>query len=136
MLNINESMWSRDSATTTTMAKTPNAWGNATTEMAIPRRGQFSTANSNNVDPSNPGSAINTNGVASTVSSGHTATAPVVGVGPEGPGVPGGPAGGRLKFMFSPEDMTESVLFGGPSQKIGLEDAMERLNMVSYNTVK
>ena len=49
MLNINESMWSRDSATTTTMAKTPNAWGNATTEMAIPRRGQFSTvANSNN----------------------------------------------------------------------------------------
>ena len=122
MLNINESMW-RDSTTTTTMAKTPNAWGTSN-DMAIPRRNQFSTANSNNVDPgSNPGPAINTNGVSGPASTGP----PVVGVA----GVPGGPAGERLKFMFSADEMTESVLFGGPSQKIvGIEDAMDRLNMV------
>ena len=107
MLNINESMW-RDSATTTTMAKTPNAWGTSN-DMTIPR-----------------------NGVSGPPTSGGP---PVVGAGgSEGPGGPGGPAGGgHLKFMFSPEDMTESVLFGGPSQKIaGLEVAMERLNMVRY----
>ena len=118
-------MW-RDSATTTTMAKTPNAWGTAN-DMAIPRRNQFSTANSNNGDPgSNTGSTINTNGVSGPASLGHTSSGPPV-VGAGGPEGPGGP----LKFMFSPEDMTESVLFGGPSQKItGLEDAMERINMV------
>ena len=126
MLNINESMW-RDSATTTTMAKTPNAWGTSN-DMAIPRRNQFSTANSNNVDPgSNPGPAINTNGVTGPASSGPPGV---------GPGGPGGPAGERLKFMFSADDMTESVLFGGPTQKIaGLEDAMDRLNMVIYKTI-
>ena len=100
-------MW-RDSATTTTMAKTPSAWGTAN-DMTIPR-----------------------NGVSGPPTSGGP---PVVGAGgSEGPGGPGGPAGGgHLKFMFSPEDMTESVLFGGPSQKIaGLEVAMERLNMVRY----
>ena len=122
MLNINESMW-RDSATTTTMAKTPNAWGTSN-DMAIPRRNQFSTANSNNGDPgSNPGPAINTNGV-----SGPTSTGPAV----VGAGGPGGPAGERLKFMFSADD---EILFGGPSQKIaGLEDAMDRLNMVSTDS--
>ena len=38
----------------------------------------------------------------------------------------------RLKFMFTPEDMAETVLFSGGAPKIGgLEGAMERLSMVS-----
>ena len=106
MLNINEGMW-RDSATTASMAK-PNAWGNP--DMAITRRAaQFNS--SENLE--NPGSA--TTPVSATSSDAS-----------------------RLKFMFSqtPEDMAETVLFSGGAPKIaGLEDAMERLSMVSIIVV-
>ena len=106
MLNINEGMW-RDSATTASMAK-PNAWGNP--DMAITRRAaQFNS--SENLE--NPGSA----------------TTPVSATSSEA---------SRLKFMFSqtPEDMAETVLFSGGAPKIaGLEDAMERLSMVSIIVV-
>ena len=102
MLNINESMW-RDSATTASMAK-PNAWGNPDMGSALTRRsaGQFNS--SENLE--NP-----------------SATTPV----------PAASEAARLKFMFTPEDMAETVLFSGGASKIGgLEDAMERLSMVSH----
>lgn len=115
MLNINESMW-RDSASGASMTKAgTNAWG--TTDMALQsRRSQFSSGSSSSNNET--GSGVNSNGGSV---SGNNA---VAGSDP------------RLKFMFSPEDMTETVLFGGPaSQKIGtgLEDAMERLSMVSLD---
>lgn len=118
MLNINESMWRDSASAAASMTKGPptNAWG--TTDMALQsRRSQFSSGGGGNVSNNeNPGAAINTNGGSSNNAASSAAN-----------------ESGRLKFMFSPEDMTETVLFGGPpSQKIGgLEDAMERLSMVS-----
>ena len=109
MLNINDnvaSMW-RDSATAASMAKpSANTWG--TTEMAsISRRGQFT----NNPGANNSNEA-NINGSANATSDAAA-------------------AGGRLRIMFSAENMADLVHFGGPPQKsMGLEDAMERLNMV------
>ena len=102
MLNYNESMW-RDSATSTSsMAKpTANAW-------ALERIGQNPAVTNGQPQANKP---------------------------PGGPPPPsaaeatGVPPGGSFKFVFS-EDA--AVLFGGPPQKIGgLEDAMERLSMVS-----
>ena len=107
MLNINESMW-RDSATTASMAK-PNAWGNP--DMAITRRAQFNS--SENLE----------NPTATTPSASASASE----------------ASARLKFMFpTPEDMAETVLFSGGAPKMGhgLEDAMERLSMVSLDHIK
>ena len=90
---------------TTASMAKPNAWGNP--DMAITRRAaQFNS--SENLE--NPGSA----------------TTPV------------SSSEARLKFMFSqtPEDMAETVLFSGGAPKIaGLEDAMERLSMVSIIVV-
>lgn len=106
MLNINESMW-RDSATTASMAK-PNAWGNP--DMAITRRAQFNS--SENLE----------NPTATTPSATASASE----------------ASARIKFMFTPEDMAETVLFSGGAPKMGhgLEDAMERLSMVSLDHIK
>lgn len=99
MLNINESMW-RDQST----KPSSNAWGTAGDMSLPPRRSQF------NESPN----AVTSNGVVPPASA------------PSGPNPNADQA--RLKFMFSPEEMTEAVLFA--PQKIGLEDAMERLSMV------
>ena len=90
----------RDSATTASMAK-PNAWGNP--DMSLARRaagGQFNS--SENLE--NP-----------------SATTPVPTAASEA---------ARLKFMFTHEDMAETVLFSGGASKMGLEDAMKGLTLV------
>ena len=112
MLNINESMW-RDSAPST-VKPVPNAWASGPEMHTIPKRGQFVPPNS---EPTN-GSTV--------------PGKPVVPVnsGPNVGGPEGNPnAGPRLNFMFNREDIPDSLLYGG-HPKMGLEDAMERLNMV------
>ena len=104
MLNINETNMWRDSSAATSIAKPPNAWG----------RTQFPGNSGPEVQPGGPGN--NTNG--GHIPSSNTAASS------------GGPSrDNRLSFgqMFTPEDMAETVLFGAK----GLEDAMERLNIVS-----
>ena len=107
MLNINESMW-RDSAPAANLAKQANAWGSAP-EMGIPRRTQFPNSNS-----------------AAEMTPNGTGNAPVA----PGEAAPVAP-GNRLKFMFNADELPDSLLYGG-HQKIHLEDAMERLNIVSF----
>ena len=108
MLNINEAnMWRDSSVAATSIAKPPNAWG----------RSQFQSGNGG-PEVGQPGSGNNTNG--SHIPSSNNAASS------------GGPTSrdNRLSFgqMFTPEDMAETVLFGAK----GLEDAMERLNIVSF----
>lgn len=104
MLNINESMW-RDSATTTSSMTKPttNAW-------ALDRIGQNPAVTNGPPQTNKPPGGPPPSAVAEAASA--------------------GPSPGGFKFVFS--EPTGAVLFGGPPQKIGgLEDAMERLSMVS-----
>jgi hypothetical protein len=138
MLNINENLW-RDSSATASKPP-PNAWGTnndpmqAISAAAASRRGQF-TASASNVDGVNGGTTIVTNA---------TGVVPPTG-GSHGGLPPGGPASAplttssasdsRLRLMFSAEGMAENLLYGvgpPPQQKMaGIENAMDRLNMVS-----